>query len=61
MRIGLINQLNGRPDGPEPAPTWDSISQRALAAENAGFDMFVFEDALLYRSEGATNGVWESI
>lgn len=61
MRIGLINQLNGRPNGPRPAPTWNSINERATAAEAAGFDMFVFEDALLYRSEAATDGVWESV
>lgn len=51
MRLGLINQLHGRPDGPVPAPNWKSISDRATAAEAAGFDMFVFEDALLYRGE----------
>ncbi len=61
MRIGLINQLNGRPDGPHPAPTWESISERARVADEAGFDMFVFEDALLYRGEEATNGLWESM
>ena len=33
----------------------------ATAAEVAGFDMFVFEDALLYRGEEATDGVWESV
>jgi alkanesulfonate monooxygenase SsuD/methylene tetrahydromethanopterin reductase-like flavin-dependent oxidoreductase (luciferase family) len=46
MRLGLINQLHGRPDGTTPAPSWKSISERAAAAEAAGFDMFVFEDAL---------------
>lgn len=61
MRIGLINQLNGRPDGANPAPTWISIHERATAAELTGFDMFVFEDALLYRTEAATNGLWESM
>ncbi len=61
MRIGLINQLNGRPDGDNPAPTWMSIHERATAAELAEFDMFVFEDALLYRTEDATNGLWESM
>lgn len=61
MRIGLINQLHGRPDGTTPAPTWESISERATAAEAAGFDSFVFEDALLYRGEKTTNGVWESV
>ncbi len=61
MRLGLINQLHGRPDGATPAPSWRSISERAAAAEAVGFDMFVFEDALLYRSEAATDGVWESV
>lgn len=61
MRIGLINQLHGRPGGRAPAPTWDSIAERAQTAEETGFDSFVFEDALLYRSEAATNGVWESV
>lgn len=61
MRIGLINQLHGSPKGPVPAPTWDDIAGRAEAAEKAGFDIFVFEDALLYRGESATYGVWESV
>jgi alkanesulfonate monooxygenase SsuD/methylene tetrahydromethanopterin reductase-like flavin-dependent oxidoreductase (luciferase family) len=60
MRIGLINQLNGRVGGDRPPPTWDSILARAQAAEAAGFDVFVFEDALLYRTEKGTAGVWES-
>jgi alkanesulfonate monooxygenase SsuD/methylene tetrahydromethanopterin reductase-like flavin-dependent oxidoreductase (luciferase family) len=61
MRLGLINQLHGRPDGAIRAPSWRSISERAAAAEAAGFDIFVFEDALLYRREEATDGVWESV
>jgi len=61
MRIGLITQLHGRPGGDTPAPSWESISQRAITAEAAGFDMFVFEDALLYRAEEATDGAWESV
>ena len=61
MRLGLINQLHGRPDGAIRAPSWKSISARAAAAEAAGFDIFVFEDALLYRREDATDGVWESV
>ncbi len=61
MRIGLINQIHGGPDGAQPAPTWESISTRAVAAEAAGFDIFVFEDALLYRGEEDTDGVWESV
>lgn len=61
MRIGLINQLHGRPDGKHPAPTWESISERARIAEAVGFDIFVFEDALLYRGKENTDGVWESV
>ena len=61
MRIGLITRLYGRPDGDTPAPSWVSISERATVAEAAGFDTFVFEDGLLYRSEETTDGVWESV
>lgn len=61
MRIGLINQLNGRPGGNPPAPTWESIAERARVAEAVGFDIFVFEDALLYRGKEHTDGVWESV
>jgi alkanesulfonate monooxygenase SsuD/methylene tetrahydromethanopterin reductase-like flavin-dependent oxidoreductase (luciferase family) len=60
MRIGLINQLNGRPDGTRPAPTWESIKERAATAEATGFDVFVFEDAMLYKGERASDGVWEA-
>jgi alkanesulfonate monooxygenase SsuD/methylene tetrahydromethanopterin reductase-like flavin-dependent oxidoreductase (luciferase family) len=61
MRIGLINQLHRPPDGPQPAPTWESISQRASVAEAVGFDSFVFEDALLYRDAESSQGCWESV
>jgi alkanesulfonate monooxygenase SsuD/methylene tetrahydromethanopterin reductase-like flavin-dependent oxidoreductase (luciferase family) len=61
MRIGLINQLNGRPNGDRPSPSWASISEQAQLAEAVGFDMFVFEDALLYRDKEHTNGLWESV
>lgn len=61
MRIGLIVQLSGAPKEASPAPTWGSISATAAAAEAVGFDSFVFEDALLYRSDAATSGVWESV
>jgi len=61
MRIGLITQLHGRSDGDAPAPSWESIHQRAITAEATGFDMFVFEDALMYRDDKTTNGVWESV
>ncbi len=58
MRIGLITQLHGRPDA--NPPTWDSVRDRALAAEAIGFDSFVFEDALLLRGDNAADGYWES-
>ena len=58
MRIGLINQLQGKP-GPDQ-PTWESLRARAAAAEAVGYDIFVFEDALLYRSEVDSSGCWES-
>ncbi len=61
MRIGLINELHGRPNGGPPPPSWASISERARVAEAVGFDIFVFEDALLYRGENHTDGVWESV
>ena len=64
MRIGLINELHGRPGGGSEPPTWTSISKRAELAEKVGFDSFVFEDALMYRgyrNEGETVGVWESV
>ncbi len=59
MDIGLIAQLHGR-DGGKLNPGWESILALAAAAEESGFDMFVFEDALLYRGEENTDGCWES-
>jgi alkanesulfonate monooxygenase SsuD/methylene tetrahydromethanopterin reductase-like flavin-dependent oxidoreductase (luciferase family) len=61
MRVGLITQLHGHPDGPVPAPRWEGLLERARLAEQVGFDVLVFEDALLYRSDEATYGVWESV
>jgi alkanesulfonate monooxygenase SsuD/methylene tetrahydromethanopterin reductase-like flavin-dependent oxidoreductase (luciferase family) len=60
MRIGVIAQLHGRP-GDLLEPSWESIRRRATVAENVGFDMFVFEDVLMYRGEDATDGCWESM
>jgi alkanesulfonate monooxygenase SsuD/methylene tetrahydromethanopterin reductase-like flavin-dependent oxidoreductase (luciferase family) len=59
MHIGLINQLHGKPGTDQP--TWQSLRARATAAEAVGFDVFVFEDALLYRSETESSGCWESV
>nr|NIS29243.1 LLM class flavin-dependent oxidoreductase [Actinomycetota bacterium]NIU18026.1 LLM class flavin-dependent oxidoreductase [Actinomycetota bacterium]NIU64636.1 LLM class flavin-dependent oxidoreductase [Actinomycetota bacterium]NIW26427.1 LLM class flavin-dependent oxidoreductase [Actinomycetota bacterium] len=61
MKLGLINQLSGRPGADRPAPSWDSIRRRAVAAENAGFDTFVFEDVLLYPGDDGGDGAWESM
>jgi alkanesulfonate monooxygenase SsuD/methylene tetrahydromethanopterin reductase-like flavin-dependent oxidoreductase (luciferase family) len=61
MRIGLISHLHGSPDSPRPAPTWESISERASVAEAVGFDSFVFEDALLFRDAESSQGCWESV
>jgi len=61
VRIGLVNQFRGRPGGEHPAPTWASIRERATVAEAVGFDMFVFEDTLLHRGVGETEGAWESM
>ncbi len=61
MRIGLIQMLHGRPDGEHPAPTWKDIRAAVTTAEDVGFDMFVFEDALLYRGADVTDGCWESM
>jgi alkanesulfonate monooxygenase SsuD/methylene tetrahydromethanopterin reductase-like flavin-dependent oxidoreductase (luciferase family) len=59
VRIGIINQLHGKP-GPDQ-PTWESLQARVAAADTVGFDSFVFEDALLYRGESETSGCWESV
>ncbi|MEX2323902.1 MAG: LLM class flavin-dependent oxidoreductase [Acidimicrobiia bacterium] len=61
MRIGLIAQLHGSPDGSKPAPTWERVLRLASAAEAVGFDSFVFEDALLYRGPKETYGCLESM
>ena len=60
MRVGLVAQLHGRP-GADLNPSWQSLSDLASTAERAGFDMFVFEDVLMYRGEAATDGCWESM
>jgi len=62
LRIGLAIGLHGGPDGGErETPRWHGIRERARAAEAAGFDLVVIEDALLYRDEDETVGYWESI
>ena len=62
MRIGLVIGLHGGPPGAgRKAPRWEEIRRHALAAEAAGFDLAVLEDALLYRDDDETMGYWESI
>lgn len=61
MRIGLITPLHGRPGADTAAPTWESVARLARTAEDVGFDMFVYEDALLYVGEKGKDGVWESM
>jgi alkanesulfonate monooxygenase SsuD/methylene tetrahydromethanopterin reductase-like flavin-dependent oxidoreductase (luciferase family) len=52
--------LHGRPGG-DLNPSWQSVHGLALTAEEVGFDMFVFEDVLMYRGETTTAGCWESM
>ena len=61
MRIGLYIRLLGRPGTEPPPPSWPSVRDHALAAEAAGYDLVVLEDALLYADEGGAIGVWESV
>jgi alkanesulfonate monooxygenase SsuD/methylene tetrahydromethanopterin reductase-like flavin-dependent oxidoreductase (luciferase family) len=61
MRIGIYIRLYGRPAGEAPSPTWASIRDQALAAEAAGFDLVVLEDALWMPDEGGNLGLWESV
>lgn len=60
MRIGLILSLHGRPNGDVEQPSWQSVRAKALEAERVGFDMLVFEDALLYKGATESDGCWES-
>ena len=61
MKIGLYIRLFGRP-GMEPAPpSWRSIRGEALAAEAAGFDLVVLEDALLYPDDDGNLGLWDAV
>ena len=61
MKIGLYIRLFGRPDTDPPAPSWASIREQAIAAEAAGFDLVVLEDALLYPGDDGADGVWEAV
>ena len=61
MKIGLYIRLLGRPGTEPPPPSWLSVRDHALAAEAAGYDLVVLEDALLYADGGGAIGVWESV
>lgn len=61
MRIGIYIRLYGRPAAETPAPTWASIRDQALAAEAAGFDLVVLEDALWMPDDDGNFGLWESV
>jgi alkanesulfonate monooxygenase SsuD/methylene tetrahydromethanopterin reductase-like flavin-dependent oxidoreductase (luciferase family) len=61
MKIGLYIRLLGRPGSEPPAPSWNSVREQALAAEDAGFDLVVFEDGLLYPDDAGSVGLWESV
>ena len=59
MKVGIYIRLFGRPGAERPPPSWLSIRDQARAAEDAGLDLVVLEDALLYESESGNLGVWE--
>ena len=62
MKIGLNTHLFGNQGRDAEPPSWVSVRQRAIAAEAAGFDSFVFEDSLSYHwKDGMIDGVWESV
>lgn len=62
MRIGLIVDLHGRSDASgHPSPSWSETRAAVMAAESAGFDIVVYEDALMYPGDDVRHGVWESV
>lgn len=61
MDIGAYIRLFGRPGSGRPPPSWTSIREQALAAEAAGFDLLVLEDAALYPDESGDEGLWEAM
>jgi alkanesulfonate monooxygenase SsuD/methylene tetrahydromethanopterin reductase-like flavin-dependent oxidoreductase (luciferase family) len=61
MRIGLINELHGTQTESGPQLSWADLRDRAVAAERAGFDTFIYEDALMYGEGDDAVGVWESM
>lgn len=58
MRIGLVIGIHGTADD---RPGWSDVVAQAKAAEGAGFDLLVLEDALLYRDDTREIGYWEAV
>ncbi len=59
MRIGIVIGLHGRP---RHTPSWRQVRDQVLIAEAIGFDLAVFEDALLITADGQPSiGYWESV
>lgn len=61
MRIGFMFRTFGAPGGDRPVPTWEMVRHSYLAADRVGFDVFTYEDALMYRTDDITYGVMESM
>jgi len=61
VRIGAYLRLFGRASGENAAPGWSDIRAQAQAAERAGFDLVVLEDAALYPDDDGNAGVWEAM
>jgi alkanesulfonate monooxygenase SsuD/methylene tetrahydromethanopterin reductase-like flavin-dependent oxidoreductase (luciferase family) len=61
MRLGIVLSLFGGPaQGPRPTLRWETIRDRAVAAEAAGADIVVLDDAFLYRDEDESVSYWEA-
>ncbi len=58
MRIGIVIGLHGSPGR---APSWVQVRDQVLLAEEAGFDLAVVEDGLLYRDDDGVVGYWEAV
>jgi alkanesulfonate monooxygenase SsuD/methylene tetrahydromethanopterin reductase-like flavin-dependent oxidoreductase (luciferase family) len=58
MRIGLVVGVHGTH---AEHPRWADILAQVVAAEKAGFDLVVVEDALFARGQTESVGFWESV
>lgn len=61
MQIGIYIRLFGRPKPTSAALSWASIRDQARAAEVAGFDLIVLEDASLIPDDEGNFGLWEAV